>query len=114
MLFDAVDPPLLTVDVVAHGEVVDVVVVGDVDADTADRLRVALAEAIDRYRPRWVVIDCAGLAFLGAAGVTALLRARADAGRHHGEIRLRNTRPAVARLLTLAGLEGVFGVTPTE
>ncbi len=114
VLSEAMNPPPLTIDVVSVDRVVEVVVVGEVDFVTADQLRNALAQAIDRYRPGVVVIDCAGLSFLDAAGMTVLVEARRHAKRNGGELRLRDTGRQVSRLLALVRLDDVFGVGPRE
>lgn len=113
MPFETTDPPSLVIDIVhIDGAAVGVAVVGDVDACTADQLRIRLAEAVDVYRPQSVVVDCTGVAFLDAAGITALIRAREHAMQHGAEMRLLNTGCLVTRILTLAGLVEAFRVTP--
>ena len=107
----AIDPPELTIDVVASGDVVRVVVTGDVDAATAGQLRSSLEQVVDTHRPKLVVLDCADMAFLDAAGITALIRAREHARWLDGEIRLLNPRRNVTRVLAMVGLDKLFGVS---
>ncbi len=110
----ATDPLPLTIDVVPlDAAAVGVAIVGDVDACTADLLRIRLQDVVDAERPRSVVIDCAGVAFLDAAGITALIRAREHADRQRVDMRLLNTGRMVTRILTLAGLIEALQVTPT-
>ena len=75
---------------------------GDIDMLSADRVRVTLTGIIDIHLPRVLVIDLASVAFLDAAGMTALLRT----SRHHREteVRLTNAQPVVTRSLHIVGL----------
>ena len=111
MLPEATDPPPLTIDVTrVDAEVVGVTMAGDVDACAAERLRAAIAAAVDRHRPRAVVVDCSGVSFLDAAGVGALVRAHEHAAVRLVELRLVNPSRTVTRVLTVAGVAGVLGL----
>jgi anti-anti-sigma factor len=81
-----------------------VAVTGEIDMACADDLQAALVEAIDRYRPRAVVIDMAEAPFLDAAGVRALVRSYRHAHRHQVEVTLIHPRPAVVRILGIVDL----------
>lgn len=109
---EATDLPSLTIDVVPLDAAVGVAVVGDIDACTADLLRLRLQDVVDTERPRSVVIDCAGVSFLDAAGISALIRAREYADRHGADMRLLNTGRLVTHILTLTGLIEALRVTP--
>jgi anti-anti-sigma factor len=78
------------------------VVFGDIDIVTAPHLEAALRAAIADHRPRSLTVDLGGVAFIDAAGLTALVRTRV--GADHVDIRLTNARPAVARVLAITGL----------
>jgi anti-anti-sigma factor len=78
------------------------VVTGDVDIVTAAHLEATLRAAIRDHRPRSLVIDIGGVAFLDAAGLTALVRTYTSAG--PVDIRLLNARSLVIRVLTVTGL----------
>ncbi len=110
---DATEPPPLTIDTVQiDAGVVGVVVHGDVDAGNADDLQLHIMEVIDRRRPDSVVIECTGMTFLDAAGITALIRAWEHADRRHTPMRMLNTSRLVTRILTLTGHMDKFHVTP--
>ena len=79
-----------------------VVVTGDIDLVTAPHLEATLHDAIGDHRPQSLTIDVGGVAFLDAAGMTALIRTYAHAGRV--DIRLTNAQPMVRRVLAVAGL----------
>ena len=77
-------------------------VTGDIDIRTAPHLEATLRDAIEDYRPHSLAIDIARVAFLDAAGMTALIRTYRDAD--HVDIRLTNARPIVVRVVAIAGL----------
>ncbi len=106
---EAPDPasPAIAVSHVG-GAVVCVTVAGEVDAFTADRLRAGLVEVVDAYGPRSVVVDVAGVEFLDAAGVTALLLVREHAQRRRAGMWLMNTGRQVHRVLSVVGLAEIF------
>jgi anti-anti-sigma factor len=78
------------------------VVTGDIDILTAPHLEATLQDAIDDHRPQTLTIDLAGVTFLDAAGMTALIRTYGHAD--HVDISLTNARPMVVRVLGIAGL----------
>ncbi|MEO6086352.1 MAG: STAS domain-containing protein [Umezawaea sp.] len=73
---------------------------GDVDAGTAPGLRRQLL----RLPPHNVALDLSGVTFLGAAGLTVLLRARYRIHLGGGTLCLVAVPPAVRRLITMTGL----------
>jgi|RhiMethySRZTD1v2_1073278.scaffolds.fasta_scaffold26006_2 anti-anti-sigma factor len=76
---------------------------GDVDVDTAPRLRQAVADALVRGR-RHVAVDMSHVSFLDSTGLTALLTARQDAIAAGGSLQLSGASAAVVRLLEIASL----------
>jgi RNA polymerase sigma-B factor len=81
---------------VTHTEgVLTVRVSGEVDRDTATRLRTGLQQALHRAGPDRVVADISGVPLIDAAGIAVL----AETG-----VELTGARPYVARILDLAGL----------
>jgi len=91
------------------GEIV-VHLVGELDCDSAPRLR----QALDDLRGQatcTLVFDLSGLEFIDSSGlhelVVALKRQR-EAG---GELLLRSPRPQTLRVLEIVGLTTVFAVT---
>jgi RNA polymerase sigma-B factor len=85
--------------------VVNVEVRGEVDRDSAGALRDALLAAVRTPGARHVHVDFAGVPFIDAAGMTALLAAE-ERGRE-AKVKLRVGRPPahVGRLLVAAGLQ---------
>lgn len=93
----------LTVSTRWTGGVHVIDVAGEIDYDTAGRLRDALVASIANGQAPDVRIDLSRVPFVDAAGVAALLAAREVAG---ARVRLRigPAQPHVSRTLTLAGL----------
>ncbi|MCK2218334.1 STAS domain-containing protein [Actinomadura sp. ATCC 31491] len=74
--------------------------VGELDVTGCDVLEAALGEAA---RPgRDLVVDCARLAFIDAAGIDVLVRVAPAIGQ--GRLRLTNVRAGLAELLDLLNL----------
>ncbi|MFK8907004.1 STAS domain-containing protein [Streptomyces sp. YS-3] len=83
---------------------------GELDHDTVEPLRTALAEQIEAA-PARIVVDCAGLRFCDSTGLNVLLRARASAAQTDGPvIELAALQPPVARMFEITGADAVFRV----
>jgi RNA polymerase sigma-B factor len=96
--------PGLEVHVWHAGPVTTVLVRGEVDRDTATRLRMALRTAIAAPGMTRVVVDLNGVPLLDAAGVAVLLDAASAAALAEAELTLVSARPNVAPVLAVAGL----------
>jgi RNA polymerase sigma-B factor len=95
----------VTVDKIATGLVVRVR--GEVDRDTAERLRVGLRHAIGSGTGS-VMVDIDGVPLVDAAGVSVLVDAVQAAGAAGVDICLSGAQPYVARILAVSGLEHVL------
>ncbi|MFE9257416.1 STAS domain-containing protein [Streptomyces sp. NPDC006879] len=82
---------------------------GELDHDSADRLRAALDEALALGTER-VLVDCAGLGFCDSTGLNVLLQGRLAAQEADSRLELAALRPAVSRMLDLTGAKAVFTV----
>lgn len=101
---------MLDVEIVrTSGDAILVAVRGELDLQTADRLRARLI-GLQSVGYRVVVIDLAGVPFCDAAGLGALVAAHNRALAAGGEVRLARVRPAQRRLLRVTGLDKVFGL----
>lgn len=78
---------------------------GQLDISNAAALEQALARAA-AARPRALIFDLSGLEFMDSAGVSVLVRARAEVG----DVRLRNPTPIVRRLIEITGLAGILPI----
>ncbi|MCB5164240.1 STAS domain-containing protein [Streptomyces bambusae] len=88
-----------------------VVLAGELDQDTAQPLRTALADALSDGTPR-IVVDCARLAFCDSTGLNILLKARAAALEAGGRVELAALRPPVDRIFAVTGARDLFTVHP--
>ncbi|MFF4185001.1 STAS domain-containing protein [Streptomyces sp. NPDC001691] len=79
---------------------------GELDHDTAEPLRAALAEQIGT--PERIVVDCLDLRFCDSTGLNTLLRARAAAQAAGGSVELAALQPSVARMFEITGAHTVF------
>jgi RNA polymerase sigma-B factor len=88
--------------------VLTVAVRGEVDRDTADRLRVGLRQAVSTAAPDRVVVDLAAVPLVDAAGVAVLLDAASAAAIAEVSLTLRGAQPYVSRILAVSGLGGLL------
>jgi anti-sigma B factor antagonist len=89
------------------GDVVQIVLAGELDLESIPRFEGLVASAVmraDRCR-----IDLSGLTFVDSSGVRALLRARRRASESGATLELVDASPAVARVLSEAGVEHAPG-----
>ena len=82
---------------------------GEMDTASAGHLaEILLALPVDEFQR--VQLDLSGLAFLDAAGLTALLQAKALIGARNGRLSLYGPSPMILRILAITGLTGTFDV----
>ncbi len=79
---------------------------------TAPLLQGTVIDAIDRHAPAHVVLDAAGMHFLDAAGVTALITIYRHAAAQDAAVRLINVRPLVGTVLHLVDLADFLRAEP--
>ncbi|MEW2633021.1 STAS domain-containing protein [Streptomyces sp. NPDC048389] len=82
---------------------------GELDHDTAEPLRRALAQQV-RAGAKRILVDCGGLHFCDSTGLNVLLHARLDAQETDGRVDLAALRPPVARMFEITGAHAVFQV----
>lgn len=89
----------------SDGKTYRIHVVGEVDMATAPQLKITLLDAIESLAPPHEIrIDLAGVTFLDAAGVAALIAGR-DAAQCCGVgFTVENARGIVRRVLDILGL----------
>ncbi|GAB2575652.1 hypothetical protein Aab01nite_14110 [Paractinoplanes abujensis] len=92
------------VEAVREGDTVVARVRGEVDRDTAERLRIGLRHAIALGGKERVVIDLSGVPLLDAAGVAVLVDAASAAAVAEVPLTLTGARPYVAGILKVTGL----------
>ncbi|BAL86129.1 hypothetical protein AMIS_9090 [Actinoplanes missouriensis 431] len=84
---------------------------GEIDILTVERLRVVLGEAV-ASRPREIVVDMAGVAFIDSTGLGALISGFQRARDKSIAFRLAHPSANVRQILVLSGLLEVVRVTP--
>jgi anti-anti-sigma factor len=81
---------------------------GELDISTAPELSQAIQEVVDPELDR-IELDCADLRFLDSTGLSVIMAAwKALNGRSSQPVVLRNARPAVERVLRVAGLDDLL------
>jgi len=88
---------------------VTVRVVGEVDTFTAPVLRSSLDSQLEQS-PRELIIDLAGVQFLGSAGLAVLVETQKAARSRDVALRLIATTRAVTRPLEVTGLIDLFTI----
>jgi anti-anti-sigma factor len=89
-----------------------VTVGGEIDLVSGGPLRTALAARLDR-RPAGLVVDLSGVVFFGAAGITALVTAAAQARAHGVPMVVVTDRPIVLRPLRVTATDRDLHLQPT-
>ncbi|MEU0491288.1 STAS domain-containing protein [Nocardiopsis sp. NPDC006139] len=95
-----------------HTGVTVVSVEGEIDLATVPGLRARLAAAAREEGCECLVVDLAGVGFLDASGVGALVAARRAMNARGGRLVLARPRPVVSRVLGILGLDRVFEIVP--
>ncbi len=81
---------------------------GEVDRDTAERLRMSLRHAVGKAAGDEMVVDLSGVPLVDAAGVAVLLDAVSAASVAGVAMSLRGAQAYVARILAVSGLGAVL------
>jgi RNA polymerase sigma-B factor len=100
--------PGMQVSVASDGGAVRVRVRGEVDRDTADRLRIGLRHAMSGDGVSAVTVDLTAVPLVDAAGVAVLVEALQTAAAARVEFGVTGAQPYVARILAVSGLAGVL------
>jgi RNA polymerase sigma-B factor len=94
---------------VAHEDgVLTVRIRGEVDRDTAGRLRTSLRHAIATVGADRLVLDLSAVPLVDAAGVAALVDAASAAAVAEVSVSLRGAQPYVSRILAVSGLHNLL------
>jgi RNA polymerase sigma-B factor len=87
---------------------------GEVDRDTAERLRLALRHAVGTAGPDRLVVDLGGVPLVDAAGVAVLLDAAQAASVAGIGLTLVGAQPYVSRILAVSGLSPLLAATDPD
>jgi RNA polymerase sigma-B factor len=102
------EQPGMQVSVNRCAGVLTVAVRGEVDRDTADRLRMGLRHAVSTAGADRLVVDLAAVPLVDAAGVAVLIDAASAAAVAEVPLSLRGAQPYVARILAVSGLSSLL------
>ncbi|MFF7457029.1 STAS domain-containing protein [Kitasatospora sp. NPDC008115] len=109
---EAYRPGELRVAVRRVGPVRIVAVGGELDHDSADGLRTALAGPTEEGLTR-ILVDLAELRFCDSTGLNILLLARREADAAGVRLEVAGPRPAVVRLFAVTGADTVLRIHPS-
>jgi anti-anti-sigma factor len=80
---------------------------GEVDCAAVNELVAGWFEVLGRESPTVVIVDLAGVTFMDASGLGAMVRLRERLGAH-GEVLVRGASPDLSRILRITSLDQVF------
>jgi RNA polymerase sigma-B factor len=106
-------PDSLHIRIDRKGTAVRVEVTGEVDRDTADRLRQRLRAVLVPGPARRVIVDVAGVPLVDAAGAAVLRDACVTARRAHVALTFTGVQPHVRRVLVMMGVPARHPPAPT-
>ena len=107
-----VDPHDLWFSAERRGGVLTVRVRGELDRDTAERLRTGLRHAVSIARADRLVVDLAAVPLVDAAGIAVLVDAASAAAVAGVGLSLSRPQPLVARALGVTGLHALLVADP--
>jgi RNA polymerase sigma-B factor len=94
----------MRVSVHRGGGALTVTVKGEVDRDTAERLRTSLRHAVTKAAPDHMVVDLKGVPLVDAAGIAVLLDVASAASVAGITLSIMGAQPYVSRILAVSGL----------
>jgi anti-sigma B factor antagonist len=97
------------IDVANTGGFAVVTVTGQVDLESAPRLRACLLDLASDGQVR-IIVDLAGTEFLDSTGLGAIVAGLKRVRLRHGEIRLVVARPSVRKVFEITRLDRVFPI----
>ena len=83
---------------------------GEIDIQSAPRLRDELLRVVRRHGPQ-LALDLGSVTFLDCAGVNVLLATRRRARLEDGWVRVTRASPRARRTISLLGLQEVFALS---
>ncbi|WP_344501235.1 STAS domain-containing protein [Dactylosporangium maewongense] len=89
------------------------ILTGVLEGPTARELLTVMADTLPDPVPELVVVDIAGVRFLGSQGLRCLMACRRHVESRGGRMVLRNPAPMAERILYIAGMLDSFGLSMT-
>jgi stage II sporulation protein AA (anti-sigma F factor antagonist) len=87
---------------------------GELDLHTVDPFRRVVDEALSSGQAKDLVLALKGVTFIDSSGIGAILGRYRLAKEFHGTVVAVGPRPAVRRVLEMAGVFSVIGTADTE
>jgi anti-anti-sigma factor len=84
---------------------------GELDAETAEKLRTTLAELLERPVPR-IVVDLTDLKFCDSVGLSAFITCKQVITARGGWLSFASPTPFLTRLIETVGLSRYFAIFP--
>jgi anti-sigma B factor antagonist len=94
----------------AADDVCTLEICGDLDIAISGLLRQELDELLDLGVAR-LDVDLAGVLFMDSSALSALVQANETARKHHQQFNLLRPSPACTKVLSITGLDRVFGLS---
>ena len=88
----------------AAGETLYAYLVGEIDHDAAQSLRMQLDDALVSRSPRTLIIDLGGVGFMDSSGIGLILGRQRCARSLGGTLRIQHAPEQLRRVLRLAGI----------
>jgi anti-anti-sigma factor len=105
--------PRLTITTQRHRRRSVLLLQGDLDLSTQDRLRCAISRALTHH-PRVLVLDLSGLDFIDCSGLSVLVWAHKRLAGQERQLLITGGKPLVRRLIHLAGADTYLHLSAPE
>jgi len=105
--------PHLSITTEHHGRRSLLLVQGELDLCTRDRLRRAISNALKR-RPSVLVVDLSGLDFIDCSGLSVLVWAHKRLAEQDRQLLITGSTPTVRRVICLAGVDTYLHLSTPE
>lgn len=96
------------------GEILTVVISGEIDHHNAVSIRGDIDEKIYEERPKKAVLDLSNIEFMDSSGLGLIMGRYALMQRLGGELTLKNPNERVVRIFELAGLGRIIKIEKEE
>lgn len=93
-----------------NGDVLSVVIDGDIDHHSAKYIREAIDREIFLYRPRITVLELSRVSFMDSSGLGLILGRYTRMREVGGVLKLSNPTPQTVKILALAGVDKLIPV----
>ena len=92
-------------------EVLRIIILGEIDHHSAKHLRDEIDGELFKHRPRELVLSLGEVGFMDSSGLGLILGRLALTERMQCKLRLCDLSPRIERILSMAGIERLSGIT---